>query len=62
MFLLIAWTMWKERNNVTFERGSVRNTTTLFQAVVTEAEDWVAADFRTLAAPVAIWSQNLGYM
>lgn len=33
IFLLTTWTIWKERNDVTFGRGPVKSTRELFQAL-----------------------------
>jgi hypothetical protein len=62
IFLLTARNIWKERNNVTFGRGSVRNTPELFHALVAEAEDWMGAGFATLAVPLALWSPISNFM
>lgn len=62
MFLLIAWSMWKERNNTTFRRVPVRSTVEIARSVLAEAEDWVAAGFKTIAALLPVWSQNLANM
>jgi hypothetical protein len=56
--LLIAWAVWKERNNRTFSR-SASGRQELFRKVVQEAEDWVLAGFKTLAEACLAWSHSL---
>jgi hypothetical protein len=69
MVLLVAWSIWKERNNRTFQRvamqrdslkgpeGSFRK-----QAILQEAGDWVQAGFSGFASWCHIWSQNSVHM
>lgn len=61
LLLLVCWSLWKERNNRTFQR-TTRRMHELLGAVVAEADDWVAAGYRTLASAHSIWSQNSGNM
>jgi hypothetical protein len=42
LMLLVAWSLWKERNDRTIQRRS-RSHLHIFNNVVVEAEDWVAA-------------------
>ena len=56
LMLLVSWCTWKERNNRTFARSAL-GPPGLFRVVVTDAEDWVAAGFKTLAAACTLWSQ-----
>jgi hypothetical protein len=55
--LPIAWSIWKERNNRTFQRTAV-GLQAIYQAVVREAEDWVDAGFSTPEVLSHIWSRN----
>ena len=59
LILLIAWSLWKDRNNRTFSR-TVAGQQELFRKVLREAEDWVAAGFTSLAVPSAAWSPQPG--
>lgn len=61
LMLLVCWNIWKERNNRTFARSAL-GSLDLFRAVVAEADVWVAAGYRSIAAACALWSQNLGVM
>lgn len=54
LLLLVAWMVWKERNNRTFQRSSL-GTHELFRRVVREAEDWVQSGFRSLAGAIPFW-------
>jgi hypothetical protein len=55
LILLVAWSLWKERNERTFQRTS-RTHQEIFNSVVAEAEDWVAAGFKTLELACPLWS------
>lgn len=57
MLILLAWTVWKERNNRVFDRAS-RSPTQLFAVIVAEVEDWISAGFVALSPAWALWSQN----
>lgn len=59
--LLIAWSLWKERNSRTFQRVS-RGVQEIYQAVVNEAVDWVQSGFKTLEIVCPIWSHNAATM
>jgi hypothetical protein len=55
LILLVAWSLWEERNEHTFQRMS-RTHQEIFNSVVAEAEDWVAAGFNTLELACPLWS------
>jgi hypothetical protein len=61
LILLIAWSLRKERNNRTFSRA-VAHQQDLFRKVLREAEDWVQAGFKTLAAVCPLWSRSIVVM
>ena len=47
--LLVSWSLWNERNKRTFQGTSV-GINDLYRVVISEADIWVEAGFRTLAA------------
>ena len=49
LFFLVGWSLWKERNARTFG-GSPRSPALLLQAILDEADFWIAAGFRRLSA------------
>jgi hypothetical protein len=53
LVLLVSWSLWKERNNRTFER---RSTTAgqLVAAILEEAGAWVGAGYSSLALLTAL--------
>lgn len=57
LLLLVAWTVWKERNCRVFGRppSSVQD---VVRAAIREGEDWALAGFAPVAAIHHIWSQN----
>jgi hypothetical protein len=61
MVLLVAWSIWKERNNRTFQRVAA-GTVAMALAILQEAGDWVQAGFSGLASWCHIWSQNSVHM
>jgi len=58
MLLLTSWCVWKERNNRTFQRKSA-SLQALHLAVLTEAEVWITAGFKSLNVVLVAWSQKL---
>lgn len=58
LLLLIAWMVWKERNNRTFQRASL-GAHELVKRIIREAEDWVDAGFKSLAEAIPFWSHYL---
>jgi hypothetical protein len=57
LLLLICWELWKERNNVTFQRAGVP-VSQLVLRIVQVASEWVQAGFGSLSPAQAIWSQH----
>lgn len=57
LILLIAWMLWKERNDRTFQR-TFRSVQEIVVMVVREAKDWVRAGFKSLDAACPIWLEN----
>ncbi|KAG0512540.1 hypothetical protein BDA96_10G022900 [Sorghum bicolor] len=53
LVVLVSWTLWKERNARTFDNISSTPTQTLAK-VKEEANAWLAAGFRGLAAFAAL--------
>jgi hypothetical protein len=60
MFLLVAWTLWKERNSVTFECSLVSDATDICKAVAMDASDWALVGFHLISMSASAWSQFLG--
>jgi hypothetical protein len=50
--LLVAWSLWKERNRRVFD-ASASSVADVVKMVVVEGELWVAVGFRALEAIVA---------
>lgn len=48
LVLLVAWNLWKERNNRTFQRTQAQPTA-LLEVIAQEGNSWVAAGFNALA-------------
>lgn len=59
--LLVAWCLWKERNNRTFNRVS-NGMLDMLRGMLQEAEDWVAAGFSSLFTVLPLWSRHLAAM
>jgi len=55
--LLVAWSLWKERNARTF-RQTMTSVHDVFRVVVAEADDCIQAGFKTLLPFSAVWPQN----
>lgn len=55
--LLVAWCLWKERNNMTFNRVSA-GLLDFIRGVLQEAEDWAAAGFSSLLSVQPLWSRH----
>lgn len=53
MFLLLAWNVWKHRNDIVFQRWPSPSLTRLRR----EAEDWLQAGYLSVGVPSSIWSQ-----
>ena len=51
LFFLVGWFLWKERNARTFGE-TPRSPALLLQAILDEADFWIAAGFRRLSALV----------
>ena len=52
MTLLVAWSLWKERNRRVFD-AAASSVADVVRMVVVEGELWVAAGFKPLEAIVA---------
>jgi hypothetical protein len=48
LVLLVVWILWKERNDRTFN-GELCDGQQLLSKLLSEAQDWVAADFKCLS-------------
>jgi hypothetical protein len=59
--LLVAWRLWKERNNRTFNRVSA-GLRDFIWGLLQEAEEWVAAGFSALLPVLPLWSQHFASM
>jgi hypothetical protein len=59
--LLVAWCLWKERNNRTFNRVT-NSLPVMLRGLLQEAEAWVAAGFSSLLSVLPLWSQHLATM
>jgi len=57
LLLLVAWSIWKERNARVFGRAPAPASAVAASAFA-EGEEWALAGFAPLAALYAIWSQN----
>ena len=57
LFFLVGWFLWKERNARTFGE-TPRSPALLLQAILDEAEFWIAAGFRRLSALVCRRSRS----
>jgi len=59
--LLVSWTLWKERNNRTFDRSS-RGPMELLDGLCRELDDWIQAGFTNISVLGALLSQHLASM
>jgi len=57
LFFLVGWFLWKERNARTFGE-TPRSPALLLQAILDEADFWIAAGFRRLSALVCRRSRS----
>ena len=57
LLLLVAWSIWKERNARVFWRTPA-SVLAVVRAAFTEGEDWAMAGFAPMVALSNIWSQN----
>jgi hypothetical protein len=57
LFMLVAWTLWKERNNRAFHRASA-SLQQIVDAARREADDWIEAGYSTIAELPNLWSRN----
>jgi len=62
LLLLVAWSVWKDRNCRVFGRPASSVHTVVQAAIVKEGEDWAMARFAPLAALAQLWSQNSAAM
>ena len=61
LLLLIAWSLWKERNNRTFGRPT-SSVHSVVQAVIREGQDWVLGGFAPVGEIAQVWSQDSANM
>ena len=56
MLLLVAWSLWQERNGGVFGRLASR-VQAVVRAVLREGEEWALGGFILLVALLELWSQ-----
>ena len=59
--LLVAWSLWKERNGRVFGRPP-SDVQAVICAVLQEGEEWALGGFVPLVALSELWLQHLGVM
>jgi hypothetical protein len=57
IFLLIAWNLWKHRNDLVFGRHASPDLDRLRDNTIREAEEWAQAGYSSLAAVLQAWSR-----